>query len=386
MCSDVNDLLRRRNDPGYLNWLAVGDALTLVRDGLQIYAENKMKELHALITTNVGGPAVKCTCSCTPGKKSKLNPHGRTTPCIWTQELQNFHNFSNKNDIPWHQSLSSQWHDPVHGYWEIAKLFMCDLGKNWATVKDHKSTDVGALLNLLRFCKHFKIQYSSLDAVKDWRNKCAHAPERTISDIDKQNAFKDIECLLNDPELAGIKEVQDCLCACKRVEMADISILQNDELKIIQEFSRESQIETQAEVREVAERIDNLENNVNKLLKGIEQVRYVLLFIVLFAVNKISGMLSWFSMAFHMFSEVGERTILKGVEKVGYFLLFIVSIVRKIPGMLSWSLMAIHIFSQVGERTLIIDYGKYLKSIIQMVVQSLDGIIHCMDGDFSNRC
>ena len=324
MSSDVNDLLRRRNDPGYLNWLAVGDALMLLSDGLQSYAGNKMKELHALITTNVGGPAVKCTCSCTPGKKLRSNPHLRTTPCIWAQELKNFHNFSNKNDIPWHQSVSSQWHDPVQGYWEIAKLFMCDLGKNWATVKDPKTTDVGPLLNLLRFCKYFKIQHSTLDVVKDWRNKCAHAPGRTLSDIDKQNAFKDIERLLNDPELAGIKEVQDCCRACKRVEMADISILQNDELKIIQEFSRKKDIKAQAEIREVAEKIDNMENDVNKLIKGVEKV-------------------------------------VKDVVSVFLVFLFTVSlIVNKIPSML-WSLMAFHMFFQVGERSLIIDYGKNFK-------------------------
>ena len=347
MCSDVNDLLRRRNDPGYLNWLAVGDALTLVRDGLQIYAENKMKELHALITTNVGGPAVKCTCSCTPGKKSKSNPHGRTTPCIWAQELKNFHNFSNKNDIPWHQSVSSQWHDPVHGYWEIAKLFMCDLGKNWATVKDPKSTDVGPLLNLLRFCKHFKIQHSSLDAVKDWRNKCAHAPERTLSAIDKQNAFKDIECLLNDPELAGIKDVQDYCSIIKRVEVADISILQNNELAIIQEFSRESQIETQAEVRSVSEKIDKLKNDVNELKANVTCVERD---------DKLQGV---------------EKIVKDVVSVFQFMFLFTASFsvfFHKIPGLL-WSLMAFYMFSQVGERTMTLDYGKFLKSIIHIVIK-----------------
>ena len=329
MSSDVNDLLRRRNDPGYLNWLAVADALMFLSDGLRPYAENKMKELHALITTNVGGSGVKCPCSCVPGKKSKSNPHGRATPCTWAQQLRNFHNFSNKNDIPWHQSLSSQWHDPVHGHWEIAKLFMCDLGKNWATVKDAKCTDVGPLLNLLRFCKYFKIQHSSLDGVKDWRNKCAHAPERTLSDIDKQNAFKDIESLLNDPELAGIKEVQDVRPVIKKTETADISILQNDELKIIQEFSHQCQIETQAEIREVSKKIDKLESVVNELTKGV----YKLL-------------------------EGAEKVVRCLVSAFLLALLFAVSLtVRKIPGML-WSLMAFYMFSQVGKRSVMIDYGK----------------------------
>ena len=330
MSSRVNDLLRRRNDPGYLNWLAVADALMFLSDGLRPHAENKMKELHALITTNVGGPGVRCPCSWKEnGKKSKSNPHGGRAPCAWAQQLKNFHNFSNKNAIPWHQSLSSQWHDPVNGYWEIAKLFMCALGKNWATVKDAKCTDVGPLLNLLRFCKYFKIQHSSLDAVKDWRNKCAHAPERTLSDIDKRNAFKDIEILLNDPELTGIKEVQDVRSIIKKTETADISILQNDELKIIQEFSRECQIETQAEIREVSEKIDKLEGVVNELTKSVYKL-----------------------------FEGAEKVVRCSVSAFPLALLFAVSFtVRKIPGML-WSLMVFYMFSQVGERNVMIDYGK----------------------------
>ena len=82
MSSGVNDLLQRRNDPDYLNWLAVADALMFLSDGLRPYAESKMKELHALITTNVGGPGVRCPCSWKEnGKKSKSNPHGGRAPC-----------------------------------------------------------------------------------------------------------------------------------------------------------------------------------------------------------------------------------------------------------------------------------------------------------------
>ena len=156
-------------------------------------------------------------------------------------------------------------------------------------------------------------------------------PERTLSDIDKQNAFKDIEILVNDPELAGIKEVQDVRSIIKKTETADISILQNDELKIIQEFSRECQIETQAEIREVSKKIDKLESVVNELTKGV----YKLL-------------------------EGAEKVVRCSVSAFPLALLFAVYLtvhVRKIPGML-WSLMVFYMFSQVGERSLIIDYGK----------------------------
>ena len=310
MSSGVEDLLRRRNDPGYLNWLAVRHALMFLSDGLRKYAEDKMREFHALITTNIGGPGVKCTCKCIPGKKP--NPHGRTTTCIWAQELKKYHIFSRKGDIPWHQSISSHWHDPVHGYWEIAKLFMSDLGKNWATTKDLSTTDDAPLLNLLIFCNHFKIQKVSLQAVKDWRNKWAHASDLTLSDIDKHDAFKDIECLMNDPELVGIKEVQDYRSSIKKVETADISVLEDNELKIIQEFRLIQECKKSHEMKEKLEAPEE-EIRVDKIaVKVVNKMGSVFLAILLFTISpllrKVPGMLMF--LALFMFSQVGDRSVI----------------------------------------------------------------------------
>jgi hypothetical protein len=320
MSSGVKDLLRRRNNPGYLNWLAVRHGLLFLSEGLQKYAENKMKELHSIITTNVGGPGVKCTCKFTLGKKP--NPHGQaTTTCIWAQELKKFHVFSRKSDIPWHQSNSCQWDDPVHGYWEIAKLFMSDLGKNCATTKDPSTTDIGPLLNLLIFCKHFKVQQASLQAVKDWRNKWAHASNLTFSDIEKQNAFKDIDQLINDPELVGIKEVQDCCPFVKKVETADISVLEEKELQIIHEFRL---IEENKQSHVTKEELGKPEDETRTLKED----------------------------------QNSDVT----VDKSNLFLLALLSfatspIFRKFPGIV-WSLMAFFLFSRVGDRSAISDYGK----------------------------
>jgi hypothetical protein len=318
----VQDLLQMRNNPDHLHWLAVGEALILLSNGLRKYAENKMKELHALITTNVGGPGVKCHCKCTPGKTP--NPHGTpTTTCIWAQQLKNFHVFPRKGDIPWHQSTSSQWHDPVHGYWEIAKLFMSNLGKNLATTKDPSTTDSSPLLNLLIFCNHFKIQPAALEAVRDWRNKWAHAPDHTLSENEKKDAFADMYCLMMDPELVGIKEVQDCHQAIKEIETADISILKNDELKIIQECRHIREYQQDHELKEkIDEAIDEiraLKKPDYKLVHVIDKLGSVFLTILLFTVSPL---------------------------------------LRNFPGML-WSLMALFMFSQVGDRSVIMsDYGK----------------------------
>jgi hypothetical protein len=320
---EVQDLLRMRNNPDHHHWLAVGEALILLSDGLRKYAENKMKELHASITTNVGGPGVKCHCKYTLGKKP--NPHGSpTTTCIWAQQLKNFHVFPRKSDIPWHQSISSQWHDPVLGYWEIAKLFMSNLGKNLATTKDPSTTDSSPLLNLLIFCNHFKIQPAALEAVRDWRNKWAHAPDHMLSKSEKRDAFADMYCLMTDPELVGIKEVQDCNQTIKEIETADISILKNDELKIIQECRHIREYQQDDELKDkIDEAIGEIKalRNSNKSVNVIDITCSVVLTLLLLASSRYLRNIPpilWSLMAFFMFSQVGDRSVMLDYGKIDF--------------------------------------------------------------------
>ena len=235
MASSARELLRIRNEPEHLNWQAVGSGLRILNAGLQKYAENEMRSFHALIAKKVG-PAAQCNCTFAPG--TKPNPHGRATTCVWAQELKKNHAFRNKTHIPWDQSDSSKWHDPNVGYWEVAKLYMSGLGSDPAKVVDPDSTDVSPLLSLFKFCKHFKIQASVLKAVTDIRNKWAHAPDHTLSDSDRKAAFQDIKLLMNDPELQSNKDVQDCKPKMDKAEVADLSILEENELCLIKEFRR----------------------------------------------------------------------------------------------------------------------------------------------------
>ena len=247
MASSAQELLRIRNDPEHLNWQAVGSALTILNAGLQKYAENKMKKFHASIAKNVG-PAAQCNCTFASG--TKPNPHGRAASCVWAKELKKNHTFKNKTHIPWNQSDSSKWHDPVVGYWEIAKLFMSDIGSDPAKVTDPDSTDVGPLLNLFRFCKYFKVQKSLFKAVTNIRNKWAHAPKNKLSDSDKKAAFQDIKLLMNDSELLTSKDVQDCKPKIEKAEVADLSILEKYELRLIEEHRRiqECRIKTSGKI------------------------------------------------------------------------------------------------------------------------------------------
>ena len=307
MSFGAQDLLEIRNDPKHRNWHAVGDALMLLGDGLRQYAENKMKELHVLITANVGGPKVKCSCRCTLGMK--LNPHRGSTTCIWAQELKNLHVFKKKADIPWHQSDSSKWHDPVVGYWEIAKLFMSGIGSDPTKVTDPNSTDVGPLLNLLRFCKHFNVQAPLLKAVTERRNQWAHAPKRRLSDGDKKAAFQDIKLLMNDPELLTSKEVQNCKPTINKVEAADVLILEENQLRLMEEYRRIKECEMKERLDTANEEIKALRKFVNGLLSKSMVIPTLLLFVLLLPWRTAPSLLQWCLVTvFFIFSQVGDKS------------------------------------------------------------------------------
>ena len=305
MSSGPHDL---RNDPEYRNWHAVGDAFLFLSTGLRKYAENKMKELYVLIMANVGGPTVKCNCKCTLGMKS--NPHKRATTCIWAQELKKFHVFKKKSDIPWHQSDSSKWHDPVVGYWEIAKLFMSDLGSDSAKVVDPDSTDVGPLLNLFRFCTHCRVQKPLVKAVIDWRNQWAHAPNHRLSDADKTAVFQDIKHLMSDPNLLSSKDVQDCKPIITKLEAMDILVLEKNELRVMEEYRRIREcenLETKERLDDAKEEIKALRKFVGNLIMGVPTL---LLCVILLPWRAIPSLLQWCLAVFFIFSQVSDKSVI----------------------------------------------------------------------------
>ena len=272
MGSTAFDLLKKRNNPEYLNWLAVGEALITLSDGLQQYAEREMKDFHSLLIKKLGG--IKCTCSYTLGKKPNPHSNPTTSHCMWAKEIGNFHIIKKKKLLPWHQSDSSKWHDPVDGYWEVAKMFMADLGSNCSDVKDPSSTDLTGILNLMNFCKYFNVQRHLLKSVKGWRNKWSHAPKHQLSEPDKQSAFKEIDNLINDVELMSCREVQECRSTIEKVRHADISIMQENELCVLEELRclKECEIRNKTvEMRQKRKQIDKELKTLKEIIKSVNE-------------------------------------------------------------------------------------------------------------------
>ena len=174
----------------YQNWLAVGHALSLILDGLRAYIEREIKAFHQALLANLA-TVPPCTCP-TPTKHS----------CAWSAQLVRCHRGGKPSSPKWHQSDSSAWTDPHRGEWEVAKLFMSDLGTSKATVVDANTTDCAGLINLIFWCVHFSIQLHNIEAVRETRNtKWGHAPRQELTDSERADALAAIRNLLQDPEL-----------------------------------------------------------------------------------------------------------------------------------------------------------------------------------------
>lgn len=186
------------------NWLCLGRALTTVLcQGLRPFIKNETEALYNNIKAIPTGP---CTCVYDPGRKP--NRYHDMRSCHWANVLQGYHLGRGPN---WKQSDTSKWIDPNVGPWEIAKLFLPDIGGH-TVIQSVEDMEISAMLNLMFWCNHFTVQRPLIKDVRDTRNtKWAHVPKLKLSDAEKKDAFETIEKLLQDPVLASDVGAQETL-------------------------------------------------------------------------------------------------------------------------------------------------------------------------------
>ena len=190
--------------PEYRNWLSLGHALTtLLCQGLRPFITREVQSFYHLIAATITAP---CACLHVPGRKP--NPYHDVGTCVWANTLQSRHFSSRPN---WKQSDPTKWMDPNLGPWEIAKLFLPDLGGH-AHVQSADDMDITAILNLMYWCDLFRVQRPLIKDVREVRNtKWVHVPKLELSESDKIVAFDAIEKLLQDPELVHDRDAQEAL-------------------------------------------------------------------------------------------------------------------------------------------------------------------------------
>ena len=215
--------------PEYRNWLALGHALTTeLCQGLRPFINRETDKFYKNVTTRLAAVA-PCTCVYVPRRRP--NQYHDMSICAWANMLQGHHNANRPN---WKQSDPTKWLDPHLGPWELAKLFLPDLGGH-AVIKSADDMDITGILNLMYWCNHFTIPQPLIKDVRDTRNnKWAHVPTLELTDADKKVAFDAIENLLKDPSLAYDPDVQKVLKEISNLK--SVSDLHSMEARVLADF------------------------------------------------------------------------------------------------------------------------------------------------------
>ena len=185
------------------NWVMVGCALNIAKNGITQLIQGKMEAWYQSL---ISSPPLQSlpACACILGSPKCI------TCVTWEMELKRHHK-SRRPKISWDNSDRNQWSYPT-GSWEIAKIFMPNLGTRKTHVIDAGATDIGGLLNLLEWCPFINppVSRTVLGSARDQcRNHWAHASKQELQDADVYTIFGHLNNLLNDPVFNADKAAQE---------------------------------------------------------------------------------------------------------------------------------------------------------------------------------
>ena len=191
------------NKKEHKNWVMVGCALNITKNGIAQLIQRKMVAWHQSIKSN---PPLQALPPCTCARHNPKCP----TCSKWETELEHLH-MSLRPKICWDNSDRQQWRSAT-GAWEIAKVFMPTLGKRRGDITDANTTDIGGLLNLLEWCPFIDppVNGAVLRSVREeGRNRWAHSPKQELNDADVKTIFGHLNGLLNDQAFRADKAAQE---------------------------------------------------------------------------------------------------------------------------------------------------------------------------------
>ena len=257
------------------NWLSLGRALTTVLcQGLRPFIKKETETFYNNIKAAI--PTGPCTCVYDPGRKP--NRYHDMRSCHWANVLQGYHLGRGPN---WKQSDTSKWMDPNVGPWEIAKLFLPDMGGH-TVIQSVEDMEISAILNLMFWCNHFTTQRPLIKDVRDTRNtKWAHVTSLNLSDAEKNAAFETIEKLLQDPALAGDVGAQETLRDVLALKSSsDVHVFKAEVLSHFKEAIQKDVMSLNNELRSLKKeskrnqkqrsRVERQLRNLQKTLKDVE--------------------------------------------------------------------------------------------------------------------
>ena len=247
--------------PEYRNWLALGHALTTALcQGLRPFVNRETETFYKNVTSAVTAIPGAAPCTCVYIPRRRPNPYHDMGTCTWAKTLKVHHHANKPN---WKQSDSTKWVDPILGPWEIAKLFLPDLGGH-AVIHSVDNMDITGILNLMYWCDHFTIPQALIKDVRETRNsRWVHVPKLELTNADKTNAFQVIENLLQDPQLAADPDAQRALGEI--VNLKSITDLHSMEAQVLADFKEA--------MDNLAQEAERNKEQVNELEQAVEVLR-----------------------------------------------------------------------------------------------------------------
>ncbi|XP_028655614.1 uncharacterized protein CXorf38 homolog [Erpetoichthys calabaricus] len=169
------ELSVRLNDIGYKNWLKAGYCLVKLRDGLQGFVKNEMRDFHQTLSRK--NPQLRKGIQCRQGCKPRGNQfYDLCEQCkTWKEEILKHHT-SRDACVHWGNCRPWLWSTE---YWEMAKAYM---PRGQLDIPGPEKCDAAALLNLINFCDRFNfINRQKVREVIKSRNELMHSCEMRVT-------------------------------------------------------------------------------------------------------------------------------------------------------------------------------------------------------------
>ena len=243
------------------NWVIVGCALNITKNGITTKIQTEMETWYQSL---ISSPALQSlTCFCTP--RAPKCPSCAT----WESELTRHHT-SKRPKICWGNSDRKQWGSPT-GAWEVAKLFMPNLGRRKTDIISAETSDIGDLLNLLQWCPFIKTPVSKsvlISSRDECRNHWAHAPKQELQDADVPAIFGHLNSLLSDPVFTADRAAQKASNDLQDLFCHGVVNVRNSEVEALH-LLRQSLV---ADLTKCQDDLTDLEDKVAQLNAETEKV------------------------------------------------------------------------------------------------------------------
>ena len=257
--------MARHTTPEFINWISFAQGLINVFcNGLRPFVRREMESFYNKVSAEVAAlHAGPCTCTFVPGRRPNQYHDMRT--CTWAKILQGHHRGMPK----WKQSDSTKWTDSIQGPWEIAKLFIPDVGGR--VITSAKDMDLTGILNLLYWCNHFLlIPQPLIDDLREIRNnKWGHVTKLELTDDEKATAFGAMEALLQHPSLAHDRDAQNALHEIQMLKIeTDVSHFQAQILTQYKEMIEKEMEESKRELKVLKQRLRVVEEELEQIRRA----------------------------------------------------------------------------------------------------------------------